>query len=102
MKTVASATIIFRIAALLLLLVAAGQVYACDKFDACLTVGPDGSADDCDQPSGDNCVCCCHHVVPPLSPFSLQLGDPVYQKAAPAPKSHELTRSRTIDHPPQL
>lgn len=102
MKRLVSATSIFRIAALLLLLVTAGQVYACGKFDACVSAAPGGSGDDCDQPLGDNCLCCCHHTAPPVSPFSLPPGEPVYQKAAPAPNSRELTRSQTIDHPPQL
>ena len=97
-----SRTIIFRFVAILLLVIAAGEVYACDVSDSCLSFGPSGSFNDCDQPSGDNCVCCCNHIVPPVSPVPLQAGEVIDQQPPLAPLNRTLSRASDIDHPPQL
>jgi hypothetical protein len=94
--------VIFRFVAILLLAIAAGEVYACDVSDACLIVATSGTANDCDQPTGDNCVCCCHHIVPPVSPIALQDGEVVYQDPPSDPIDRTLSRASQIDHPPQL
>jgi hypothetical protein len=99
---VVSRTVIFRFVAILLLAIAAGEVYACDVSDSCLSIATSGSANDCDQPSGDNCVCCCHHIVPPVSPIALQVGEVVYQDPQPGPINRTLSRASQVDHPPQL
>lgn len=102
MGIVVSRTIICRFVAILLLAIAAGEVYACDISDSCLIFGPSGSVNDCDQPSGDNCVCCCNHIVPPVSPFALQAGEVIDHQPPLEPLNHTLSRASHIDHPPQL
>ncbi len=62
-------TSLVRIAAILLLLIGGAEVYACDISDACAAGFPGQSSQqpgDCDQPLGDNCLCCCRHVAPPV------------------------------------
>jgi hypothetical protein len=90
---------LLRIVAVLMLAMAAAEGYACDLSDACLT----GTAetDRCDAPLGDNCLCCCNHLVPGIV-FRLAPADAVYQEPPPEPVAHVLSRSLPIDHPPQL
>jgi hypothetical protein len=102
MDVVVSRTIVLRFVAVLLLAMAAGEVYACDVSDTCLNFNQSGSVNDCDQPSGDNCVCCCHHIVPPVSPLSLQVGEIIDQQSPSEPQNRLLSRPSHIDHPPQL
>ena len=91
---------LFSIAAALLLLVAGAQALACDLSDACVTVSP-GHPNDCDQPMGDNCLCCCHHIVP-VAVFVLEVSEGVYQEPPPDPLFHTLSRSLPINPPPEL
>jgi hypothetical protein len=99
---IVSRKVIFRFVAILLLAIAAGEVYACGVSDACLSIATSGSPNDCDQSSGDNCVCCCHHIVPPVSPIGLQVGDVVFQDPPSVAINRTLSRASQIDHPPQL
>jgi hypothetical protein len=89
-----------RAAAIALLLLAAAQVYACDISDACLT-SPTTQTSDCDQPGGDNCLCCCHHVIPVIV-LALDPGEIVFQEAAADWVVPPVAPSLPIDHPPQL
>jgi hypothetical protein len=104
MKTSVTRTILFRIAAVLLLLIAGAAVYACDISDACVAGFPDQTSQqpsDCDQPFGDNCLCCCHHVVP-VAIFVLEPAEQVFEKSAPRLVFHLASLPAHIDHPPQL
>jgi len=91
---------LFRVAAVLLLLLGAVEVYACDMADACVT-SASGQNSDCDQPSGDNCLCCCHHVVPAVV-VTLEAVEYVCDGTPPAPLAHTASLALPIDHPPQL
>jgi hypothetical protein len=97
-------TTVIRIAAVLLLLIAGAEVYACDVADACVAGFPDQTSqpsNDCDQPLGDNCLCCCHHVVP-VAIFVLEPAEQVFEQPAPPLIPHLASMSAHIDHPPQL
>lgn len=100
MKGSVSRTTLFRIVALVLLLLAAAEMYACDVSDACLT-GVPGQNSDCDQPSGDNCLCCCQHVVP-VALVTLEAADFVCDGTSPEPAAHAASMTLPIEHPPQL
>lgn len=89
-----------RFLAALILLIAGAGVYACDISDACVFPGS-GSGGGCDQPSGDNCLCCCQHVVP-VSIFALERGDIVFREPVHEPLASLLSLPLLIDHPPQL
>lgn len=88
-----------RVIAVLLLLVAGGEVYACDVSDACVSASP--ASDGCDQPSGDNCLCCCHHIIP-VPAFALSRRDFFPQEPFRDPLLNLFSVSLPIDHPPQL
>ena len=91
---------LLRVVAMLLLLVAGVEVYACDISDACVSSAA-GQNSDCDQPSGDNCLCCCHHVVP-VTIVTLEAAECV----SDGPSSEVIIRTASvalpIEHPPQL
>lgn len=104
MKAFVTRATLFRIAAFMLLLIAGAEAYACDTSDACVTGSPDQASQqsgDCDEPLGDNCLCCCHHVVP-VAIFVLEPADKVFEESAPRPVPHLASRPAHIDHPPQL
>ena len=104
MKISVPRTILFRTAAVLLLLMAGGGVYACDISDACVAGFPDQTSQqpgDCDQPLGDNCLCCCHHVVP-VAVFVLEPAEQVLERPSPRLIPHLASLPAHIDHPPQL
>lgn len=97
-------TILIRMVAVLLLLTAAAEIYACDVSDICYSVPAGQSSqqsNDCDQPTGDNCLCCCHHVIPAAA-FVLQPAEWVVEKSVLPLIPQELSDSAPIDHPPQL
>ena len=95
---------LFRIVAVLLLLIAGAEVYACDISDVCVTGAADPTSQqssDCDQPTGDFCLCCCHHVVP-VATFVLEPAERLFEKPAPPLMPHLASQFAHIDHPPQL
>ena len=100
MKDLVQRTILLRVVAVLLLLIAGAEVYACDVSDACVSSTTSRSTG-CDDPGGDGCLCCCHHVVPVIV-FTLEPGEDVYQDKPPEPVIQLLSVSIPIDHPPQL
>jgi hypothetical protein len=89
-----------RVIAILLLMVAGGEAYACDASDECVPASS-GAGSDCDQPTGDNCLCCCHHIVP-VPVFALEPGDCLLREPRLEPVLSVLSVSIPIDHPPQL
>ena len=91
---------LFRVVAILLLLMGAVEVYACDRADACITSAT-GQNSDCDHPSGDNCVCCCHHAVP-SAVVTLNAVEYVREGLPPAPLVRTTSMALPIDRPPQL
>ena len=90
---------VFRIVGVLVLLLAGVQVFACGFADAC-TAGSTSSSD-CDQPQGDNCLCCCHHIIP-VTEFTLDAAEHPLGEPTPPPILSVRTVSAHIDHPPQL
>jgi hypothetical protein len=76
------------------------EVYACDNADACITSAA-GQSSDCDQPSGDNCLCCCHHIVPETA-ITLESVEYVCDGTPPAPLVDTASMALPIEHPPQL
>ena len=91
---------IFRIAAVLLLLITGAQAYACATSDACVidTTAPNSG---CDQAGGDNCLCCCHHVVPATA-VTLIIAERVWEGPPPETATQAVFVAVPIDHPPQL
>ena len=77
---------IFRLMALLLLLVTGAELFACEMIEPeqCESFGSSGSTGG--APAGDNCICCCAHVVV-IAPFAL------------APVAEGVTELAPIDHP---
>ncbi len=100
MAVAVSRITLFRIVAVLLLIIGSAQVYACDIADACVTGAP-GQSSDCDQPLGDNCLCCCHHVVP-VTIVTLETADCVCDEAPSEVILHTASLALPIEHPPQL
>jgi hypothetical protein len=98
-----SRTTAFRIAAVLLLLIAGAEVYACDVSDACVAgfANQTSPSNDCDQPRGDNCLCCCHHAVP-VAVFLLESAEQVFDTPVAPLVPHLPSLPSNIDHPPQL
>lgn len=96
---VSRATLI-RLIAVLLLLIAGAEVFACDITDPCF-MSAGGPSGDCDQPLGDNCLCCCHHIVPAAS-VTLNTSEYVADAVPPLPTAHTASMSLPIEHPPQL
>ena len=97
-------SIAIRIVAILLLLIATGEVYACDMSDACAGGPADQTSQqsgDCDQALGDNCLCCCHHVVP-VAIFVLEPAEHVFDRPLPPLTVCLGSLPSNIDHPPQL
>ncbi len=94
-----------QIVAALLLLIAGAEVYACDVSDACVSPSSTSTQsrqdDSCDQPLGDNCLCCCHHIVP-VAAFRLEPTGVVVEPAPPGPIATTAAICVPIDHPPQL
>jgi len=88
-----------RLIAALLLLIAGAQLYACESADAC--VSGQGANGDCDQPSGDNCLCCCQHIIP-VTAFALDAAEAVSTPPAPVATPQPCLLAAHIDHPPQL
>jgi hypothetical protein len=98
-----SRTITIRIVAVLLLLMAGAEVYACAIFDACTAGSPVQSSQqssDCDQPTGDNCLCCCQHLMP-VAVFVLEPGEQVFDEPVPPLIPQQISEPSRIDHPPQ-
>jgi len=92
--------LLIRVVAVILLLIAGVEAYACDVSDACVpSVVSDGAG--CDDAGGDSCICCCHHVVP-MMVFHLEPGGYVSQEKSPEDVLQILRVSLPIDHPPQL
>jgi hypothetical protein len=91
-----------RVVTLLLLLLAATEIFACDmaSSQACLfsTHTTQDSGDDC---AGDGCLCCCAHIVvaPMIAPPA-----PLGLIAATVPCNDIQTPDfppRRIEHPPR-
>ncbi|QOY90586.1 hypothetical protein [Paludibaculum fermentans] len=95
-----SRTTLIRLIAVLLLLIAGAEVFACDITDPCITSAASPSAG-CDQPLGDNCLCCCHHIVPAAT-VTLDASEYVADAVPPRPTAHAASMSLPIEHPPQL
>ncbi|MBN9660562.1 MAG: hypothetical protein J0H49_20400 [Acidobacteria bacterium] len=95
-----SRTTLIRLIAVLLLLIAGAEVFACDLTDPCFTSASSPSGD-CDQPLGDNCLCCCHHIVPATS-VTLSASEYLADTVPPLPVAHAASMSLPIEHPPQL
>lgn len=91
---------VLRIFTVLLLFVAGAEVYACDLSDVCVSSSTSHSTG-CDDPGGDGCLCCCHHVVPVMV-FAREPGGNARRETAPEPVLQLLSVSLSIDHPPQL
>ena len=92
-----------RIVATLLLLVAGAQIYACDSLDPCVSslTGGTTQSDGCDQPQGDNCLCCCNHILP-VAPVHLTAPDTVVEGVPAEAVACAEALPCPIEHPPQL
>lgn len=100
MKVLLLRATLFRIVAIFLLLIAVSGVYTCDVADACVTSSSEQSSN-CDQPSGDNCLCCCHHVIPATT-VTLAAAESVYAENSLEVQVDTVSMSLPIEHPPQL
>lgn len=89
-------TVVLRIIAILLLLLAGAEMYACDLANACVA----GRDSGCDNPGGDACLCCCHHIIPAVA-FALEPGEGVYPAPPLQSGVHLLSASLPVEHPPR-
>jgi hypothetical protein len=96
------AAILYRVAVILLLLLAAVELLACHGVSParCEISGSASGGDPDDGNSGDECLCCCRHmvVVPPvvLTPgLTFEFFPPA------AEPGRTSTVSLTLDHPPR-
>lgn len=92
---------VFRLTAVLLLFLMGVGLFACEMVDPqkCESFGfPNSGADSL---AGDNCICCCTHVVvtiaTPLSPIAEQVTE-MTTPAAAKPRY----RSIPVYHPPKF
>jgi hypothetical protein len=93
---------VFRFTAFFLVLFTAGEVLACDLLpsDDCFV---SQSASHKSQPptSGDNCMCCCAHVLIAAPPAAVP-SQVVFAFERELPSQHPVLFPLTIDLPPQL
>ncbi|MGJ5820313.1 hypothetical protein [Paludibaculum fermentans] len=95
-----SRKILIPLIAVLLLMVVGAEAFACDLMDPCFSSVAEGSGG-CDQPSGDNCMCCCQHIVP--ATILRVIASEYLSEAIPLPPAaHAMTMALPIEHPPQL
>ena len=93
---------LFRLAAVILLLVTGAELFACDLIapDSCESFGFP-SNDGAPAQSDDGCICCCAHIIiaePPALPVSGESVAVLDSTAPSAPESEPLS----IYHPPKL
>lgn len=91
---------IFRIAAVLLLFVAAADLIACEMLypESCESFGypsPDDSSGD-----DDNCICCCAHILV-SEPFTLEASSDTLFLPTTTDPALPLSRTFTLYHPPR-
>jgi hypothetical protein len=92
----------FRFTALFLVLFTAVEVLACDLLPSNDCFVSHSSSDKSQgQNSGDNCMCCCAHIVivAPLAPMPSQVTF-AFERDLQVQQPSLL--ALTIDHPPQL
>lgn len=98
----ARATTLYRVAAILLLLLAAGELLACHVLSAarCEISGSASGCDPDDGNSGDECLCCCRHIVV-VPPLVLMPGLRFEFFPPPAEAGRTSAVSLPLDHPPR-
>ena len=92
-----------RVVTLLVLLLAATEIFACQLIspDSCI-FSSHGTSDTSEGGSGDGCLCCCAHIVvaTPITPLAtlgfISRAVPVDEVQAPE------FRSIDIEHPPRF
>lgn len=91
----------FRLMAILLLLVTGAEVFACEMVEPeqCESFGSSGSTSG--APSGDNCICCCTHVVV-IAPFALAPVSEGFTEVTPVGHPKPKYQSFSIYHPPKV
>jgi hypothetical protein len=91
---------IFRLAAMLLLLLTAGQLLGCEMLDP-FGCDDSGAAQSSSNGSPDDaCICCCRHIVVARPvPFFVAFGTVTEVTPLETPKS--ATTSFPIYHPPK-
>ena len=92
---------VVRAVAVLFLLMVAVEVFACDLLPSpsCELSNPVG--DSGQNPSSDECFCCCHHVVAANPPVTLAPAESV-ETVVPTVESAVLeSHSPAIDQPPR-
>ena len=91
----------FRLIAILLLLVTGAEVFACEMVEPeqCESFGSSGSTSG--APSGDNCICCCTHVVV-IAPFALAPVAEGVAELVPIAQPKPAYQSFSIYHPPKF
>ena len=92
---------LFRLMALLLLLVTGAEVFACEMIEPeqCESFESPGSTGG--APSGDNCICCCTHVVV-IAPFALAPVSEGVTEVTPIGHPKPKYQSFSIYHPPKV
>jgi hypothetical protein len=92
----------FRLAAVLMLLLAGFELFTCELVfpGTCELADPSPGDGPGHSNCGNGCICCCHHVVV-SSVFVLTLAESV-AIVAPLPEAERpISRPTCIDHPPR-
>lgn len=91
---------LFRLAAVLLLLITGAELFACEVIapERCESFGfpKDGGSEQAD----DNCICCCLHIVV-ISPIQLNAIGVMVTFLQPVDPPKVARRSTSIYHPPR-
>ena len=96
----ASLQILFRLAAILLLLVTGAELFACGMLapEQCESFGFPADKDGAQL--DDNCICCCNHILVAQPITLMPSQQTVVRLEFPQPASPEV-RPTTVYHPPR-
>ena len=94
---------IVRSIAVVFLLMTAAEIFGCELLSSpsCELTNPFGDSGRGGNPSGDECFCCCHHIVPVPPPISLTPHGPVALVVPTVADSVFQLFVPAIDQPPR-
>ena len=94
---------VVRSMAVVFLLMTAAEVFGCELLSSpsCELSSPAGDSGQSGHRSGDECFCCCHHIVLGQSPIVLTALEPVELLVPAFPDSAFEFFTPSIDQPPR-
>ena len=95
--------ILMRSIAVVFLLMTAAEVFGCELLASpdCELSNPLGDSRQGGNPSGDECFCCCHHIVLGPPPVTFAQFEPIESVAPSVPDSAFDFFAPAIDQPPR-